>query len=363
MTFTGADLLRFVAVLAVVYSHISFYLVDDLGTGWWGIDVVYEVLVHHGGLNQHLSFVGVAIFMMLTGALVTRSAIRTSPGRFLLARAARLLPAFWVAILAAILLVRAGINGMFSGQDGITGSEAALSFVLGGFFLKPEVAVLGVTWTLAVQITFYLLCIAGRPVLRSAPVALPIAGAALCSLVIFYNLYVPQPFSVPMLSKIAATLPVVFLGQIVYLAWAGLARKRWLGVAVLAQLGVVAIASDYRVYWAGERYAWTIAVVAAVVVLLARYDGPLARLSFVRWTATRSYTIYLVHTLVLYRVYENAVDVVGPTGAIVAFVVATCVVAEALYRFVEVPAARRILSWWPRRERVDTPAGARSLSL
>ena len=46
---TGANLLRFFAVLAVIYSHISFYLIDDLGTGWWFIDVVYQILVERGG--------------------------------------------------------------------------------------------------------------------------------------------------------------------------------------------------------------------------------------------------------------------------------------------------------------------------
>ena len=41
----GADLLRALAVAAVIYSHISFYVIDDLGSGWWVIDVVYGVLI------------------------------------------------------------------------------------------------------------------------------------------------------------------------------------------------------------------------------------------------------------------------------------------------------------------------------
>jgi hypothetical protein len=41
----GANLLRLIAVLAVLYSHISFYLIDDRGEGWWMIDVVYRVFI------------------------------------------------------------------------------------------------------------------------------------------------------------------------------------------------------------------------------------------------------------------------------------------------------------------------------
>ncbi|QCQ94054.1 acyltransferase family protein [Rhodococcus sp. SGAir0479] len=342
MELTGADLLRTVAVLAVVYSHISFYLIDDLGSGWWMIDGVYAVFVEGLGLNQHLSFVGVAIFMTLTGALITRSAIRHHPGRFLLDRVGRLLPAFWVAIAAAILLVRLGINGMFSGQPGISDSEAALSFVLGGFFLKPEVAVLGVTWTLVVQVLFYLYCVALRPVLRTRPIAVPLVGAALCALVLLYNLYVPQPYTVPMLSKVAATLPTVFLGQLIYLGAARLVNWRWLTVGVLAQLELVRLATEIHVYWAGDRYLWTIAVVTALVLVLGRYRGRPTRWSVVRWTATRSYAIYLVHTLILYRVYENTVGSLGRTGAVLVFLAVTAAVSELLYRGVEVPAARWI---------------------
>ena len=340
--FGGANLLRALAVLAVLYSHISFYLIDDLGTGWWLIDAVYTVFVEGLRLNQHLSFLGVAVFMALTGLLLTASALRHPPGRFLANRIERLLPALWVAVALAIVLVTFGVNGMFSGQDGITFGQSLLSFVLGGFFLTPEVAVLGVTWTLVVQIVFYLYCVATRPLLRRTPIAVPILGALLCSLVLLYNLYVPQPYSVPMLTKVAATLPAVFVGQIAYLAWAGAASRRWVALAFLAQAEVVVLATDIRAYWAGDRYLWTIAFVTVGVVLLARYDGPIARWRAVRWVGTRSYAIYLLHTLILYRAYDWSVGLFGQSGAVVVFLVVTAVASELLYRAVEVPAGRWI---------------------
>ncbi|WP_338893564.1 acyltransferase [Rhodococcus sovatensis] len=335
----GANLLRLIAVLAVLYSHISFYLIDDRGEGWWVIDVVYRVLIQEAGLNNHLSFVGVAIFMLLTGLLVTRSAMRQSRRDFAVSRLSRLVPALWVSVALAIVLVRLGINGMFSGQSGISNYEAALSFVLGGFFLKPEVAVLGVTWTLTVQLLFYLYCVAARGVLRTRPILVPLLGAALCVVVLLYNFYIPQPWSVPMLSKIAATLPTLFLGQIIYLGWARIVSWRWVVLAVLAQVEVVRLATNVHAYWAGDQYMWTIIVVTGLVLLLGRYDGRIAHWRVVHWTGTRSYAIYLVHTLILYRVYENVVPYTGPTGAVLAFFLVTAAVSEVVYRWVEVPAA------------------------
>ncbi|MDJ0394353.1 acyltransferase [Rhodococcus sp. G-MC3] len=352
MELAGANLLRFIAVLAVLYSHISFYLIDDRSEGWWVIDLVYRVLVQEAGLNNHLSFVGVAIFMLLTGLLVTRSAMRQSRRDFAVSRLSRLIPALWVAVALAILFVRLGINGMFSGQNGISNSEAAFSFVLGGFFLEPEVAVLGVTWTLTVQLMFYLYCVVARDILRKRPILVPLLGAAGCAVVIVNNLYVPQPWSVPMLSKIAATLPTLFLGQIIYLGWARIVAWRWVVVAVIAQAEVVRLATDAHAYWAGDKYLWTIIVVTGLVLLLGRYDGRVAHWAFIRWTGTRSYAIYLVHTLILYRVYENVVPYTGPTGAVVAFVVVTAVVSEIIYRWVETPAATWLNSRFRSREAV-----------
>lgn len=76
-----------------------------------------------------------------------------------------------------------------------------------------------------------------------------------------------------------------------------------------------------------------------LVLLLGRYDGGIAHWRIVHWTGTRSYAIYLVHTLILYRVYENVVPYTGSTGAVIAFFLATAAVSEVVYRWVEVPAA------------------------
>lgn len=361
LDFGGANLLRALAVVAVLYSHVSFYLIDDLGTGWWLIDTVYVVFVDGLRLNQHLSFLGVAVFMALTGLLLTASVLRHPPGRFLVNRIGRLLPALWVAIAVAIVLVVLGVNGMFSGQDGITVGQSVLSFVLGGFFLRPEVAVLGVTWTLVVQIVFYLYSVATRPLLRRAPIAVPILGAAICCLVLLYNLYVPQPYSVPMLTKVAATLPAVFVGQIIYLGWSGAATRRWVALAFLAQAEVVVLATDIRAYWAGDRYLWTIGFVTLALVLLVRYDGPVAHWQVVRWIGTRSYAIYLLHTLILYRAYDWSVGLVGQNGAVLVFLAVTAIASEMLYRAVEVPAGRWIGSVSARIGRTPA-AGPRSES-
>lgn len=338
--FPGLDVLRAVAVLAVVYSHISYYLVDDVGGTWWVIDLVTTTLVDHGGLNHHLSFVGVAFFMMLTGLVSTASVARHSPRSFLVGRAARLLPVFWLSIFAAVVLVRLGVNGMFSQTVGISNAEAAMSFVLGGFFLRPEVVVLGVTWTLIVQFVFYGYAVALRRVLTTRPVLVPTIGAVLCWLVLLYTDLVPYDWTVPMLDKIAATLPTVFLGQIAYFAFARAASWRVLVAAALAQFAVIQFAMTVDAFHVGQRgHLWTVLVLIVAVVLIAPTDTAFGRSRVVHWLATRSYTIYLVHTLVLYRIYEWVEPHLGPTVAVAVFALVVGMLSDLVYRYVETPAS------------------------
>jgi peptidoglycan/LPS O-acetylase OafA/YrhL len=357
--FGGVDILRALAVLTVVYSHISYFLVDDLGTSWWLIDVVTVVLVEHGGLNHHLSFVGVAFFMMLTGLVATASVVRHSPRKFLVGRAARLLPVFWLSVLAAIVLVRLGVNGMFSQTVGISNAEAAMSFVLGGFFVRPEVVVLGVTWTLIVQGVFYVYAVSMRRVLATRPVLVPVIGAALCWAVLLYTDLVPYSWTVPMVDKVAATLPTVFLGQLAYMGFARLASWRALTAAALTQFAVIQYAITVDAFHVGQQgHLWTVLVLIVAVVLVAPTDTAFGRSRVVHWLATRSYTIYLVHTLVLYRIYSLVEPHLGPTMAVLVFALATGALSDVIYRYVETPAARWIARHWSGRATPATDSAA-----
>jgi peptidoglycan/LPS O-acetylase OafA/YrhL len=336
----GLDLLRTIGVAAVVYSHISYYFVDGMGTGWWFIDATYRVFVDGMGLNQHLTFFGVALFMFLTGALITPSAMRHRPRVFLLHRISRLAPLLWATIAVAIVLVRLHVNGMFSGGSSIGDVAAPLSFLLVGFFHRPEIDVLGVAWTLVVQIAFYCCCVAGRRWLWTRPQLVSAAAAGVCAAVLVYDRIFPAATLV-IVGKVASTLPVAFLGQTVYFAWTRRMSRPWILVCAAAQMGVLWLTAQLHGWWSGTgHYVWTVCVVAILVLTLANWNGPTTRSALVHWVGTRSYAIYLVHTLILYKVYQLTVGWVGKTGAVIAFLAVTAAAAEFGYRWIEVPAGR-----------------------
>lgn len=336
----GANSLRAIAAIAVIYTHIAFFFKDTLDIDWWVMDVVEETLVHSGGLNLYLSFFGVAVFMMLTGLLLTGSAMRQHKGKFLTNRIGRLLPGAWVATAIAVVLIKVGFMGTFSGQSDISNGEAALSFVLGGFFLRQPVEVLGVTWTLLVQIMFFLLVMSMQGLLRRWPILMPIAGALVSMGILAYNNWIPYEYAVPMLGKLAATMPAVFMGQIIYLAGVRACGWVWIVVATVAQVLTVQMATEMGVYWAGTRYLWTLVVVSGLVLVVGKYQGRLNDWGPVHWLSSRSYGIYLLHTLMLYSIFNFAEPYLGTTGAVVAFLIVLFVAVEGFYRWIEQPAGR-----------------------
>lgn len=141
--FPGLDTLRALAAIAVVATHTSFW------AGVYG----YGVL---GAATQRLE-VGVAVFFVLSGFLLSYpylAAMRTSrrhesAGRYLFKRALRILPVYWLAVVAGLLLLPA--NRDLSAARWIDNLLLVDVFRNG---LLPR----GLTqmWSLSTEATFYL---------------------------------------------------------------------------------------------------------------------------------------------------------------------------------------------------------------
>ncbi|OZY87712.1 hypothetical protein CBP51_12355 [Cellvibrio mixtus] len=134
MRLQALDLLRFIAALAVVAYHY-------LGTS----NPSYPQLA---GIAQ-FGYLGVPLFFMISGFVIASSAEQRSPLQFLISRATRLYPAFWIAVLftssviwclaptkPSALQVLANLT-MLNDYLGITNID-------------------GVYWTLQVELKFYL---------------------------------------------------------------------------------------------------------------------------------------------------------------------------------------------------------------
>ncbi|WP_431679072.1 acyltransferase family protein [Kitasatospora sp. KL5] len=157
----GFGLLRLLLALAVVASHARPL---GFGGGNPGTGVTRG--------QTDLGTLAVCGFFVLSGLLVTRSAVRLPVGRFLLHRALRLLPGLWCCLLVTALVVApavawhegAGVADLFGRPDGPWGYLAANWLVtvhqygIGGLLgaVPHPYAFDGSLWSLRYEVLAYL---------------------------------------------------------------------------------------------------------------------------------------------------------------------------------------------------------------
>lgn len=317
--------------------------------------VVAVILYHFGVGGFKGGFVGVDVFFVISGFLMTQIVVRGlergqfSVWAFYMARGVRILPAL-IALCAALLVL--GWWVLLPVDYKLLGNHVAVSLLFlsniqfwaeaGYFDAASHEKWLLHTWSLAVEWQFYLLLpvvLVGiwkwRPCRRTVVVAMAAGLAASLALSM-----VATP-----LKPIAAffLLPTraweMLAGGLVYLLaerWRGTDRQRnaleVVGFAVI--IGSI-VAFDSSSPWPGWRAL--VPVMGTVAVLVAAKPQSLWTDNLLaQWLGTRSYSLYLWHwpivvALTYWRWMDNSI-------AIAAGLMTTLVLGALSYRWMESPA-------------------------
>ena len=337
--------------------------------GLRAIAVVCVILFHFGIEAFKGGFVGVDVFFVISGFLITRmiraqfAAGRFSFSNFYVRRARRLFPALFATIVASF----GAAYLLFSPQhlERFGGSVLHALFAAGNFYFWSESGYFDAeaamkpllhTWSLAVEEQFYLVWPALLVLLlrRSSRLVLPfILSAGVLSLYLgerwlgtdeaaaFYLL----PARVAELAMGAA---MVWLVERQPRSKLLLEPMVWTGMALIA----------YSVFSYDEATAFPglsalLPCVGTALLIYsgeARYSGWILRQRLVVGVGLISYSLYLIHwpLLVFYRYYKFDELTRFET---VALVVVSFVAAALMYRFIENPIRHGI-----RKEKHLTPA-------
>ena len=161
------DGLRGIAAMLVVYEHLTH-------TYFHGARLALERWVY-------LGYVGVCVFFVVSGYIIPASLERVgSLRRFWISRVLRLFPLYLVGCVAVIVLSFAGkwpVNPFVAANPGT--AAVGHTMMMPGLLGVPEI--LGVIWTLAYEMAFYLIVSALFQLglqRASAPIALLLAASA-----------------------------------------------------------------------------------------------------------------------------------------------------------------------------------------
>jgi peptidoglycan/LPS O-acetylase OafA/YrhL len=342
----GLDGLRAVAVAAVVLFHA--------GAGWMS-----------GG------FLGVDVFLVISGYLITllllgehdqRGAI--SWRRFWSRRARRLLPALFALLIAVTTLLAVFARDELAELRGQL--AAAVTYCTNWFLIfrhqsyfdsigRPPV--LQHLWSLAVEEQFYLLwpvLLVGllRPARRRVSLATVIGVGAVASAAWMAFLYQPGLDPSRVYYGTDTRAAALLLGALLAVVWRPAEHARLASTqrAALDVIGATAVAAlvvafveldetNPSLYRGGF---FIVAVLAMVAVVAAAHAGTFlgCRLLGNRpltWIGKRSYSIYLWHWPIVVFTRPGIDIPLGTYPTLVLRIILTLLAAEASYRYVETP--------------------------
>ncbi len=296
---------------------------------------------------------GVDIFFVISGFIIQHVAARDDvgrPGAFLLKRAIRILPLYWLLtlLIAAAAQVAPGLAGSGGMPDAsrIVRSLLFLPYVDDAGEIHP---VLFLGWTLNYEMFFYVLFAAGLLIARPALRLLAVSGVLLL-LVAAGRIAAPTSaagitYTSPLLLEFGAGL---WLGYVWERHGARIAGNGARALAAAAMTAGFAALLAGELLWpmVPQVVRWgvpALAIVAAALVLERGGRAPVRRIALLLGEA--SYAIYLVHpfvikavSLVYARLHVAALPV--HLLALAATLLAVALVGVAFHLTVERPAVR-----------------------
>ena len=338
-----AQQLRALAVVSVVLSHL-------VGV-FWAMPAVVENLTGRapapGPAPGFVRWIfwphwqpgrfGVALFFLVSGLVIPFSLERRTAGAFLAARAFRLLP---VAICGQVLGLLAA--HLLAGRSGLgwpsAGTLIANMLLVYDWFGMPDLNT--VTWSLCIEVKFYLLAALAAPAIRRRRVmVVPALGAGCLLAALLTGLPGLAGPVARMIGHDAVYLCFMSIGILFYFRLRGLSLP-WFAVAVAVGGALTCLAwraSPIRdqfptVTWS---YAEALAVFALAFSLrrFARPVWPIDRLADI------SYPVYMTHTMLGYALIQFAMLALHLSyrSALLLALAAVLAVATVLHRAVELP--------------------------
>lgn len=290
-------MLRGIAPLLVLWAHIPGWWLIDRGLKWPPFEWFKTLLVEPLRLYQNAGHLGVMLFFLISGYIISAVAVRETRAEFVLKRVMRLVPPLVAAVVMMFLATRLGHSlglGTILGDSAGSVSHYALTAVLANWFVSIPGA-LSVTWSLVTEVVFYALVVLLFGQLRRAPVL-----ATYAMMGAFAVLLLPVKVS-PYLAYLAyftVYLPLMIQGRIFLLLHSGTATPAQSAAMSAANvlLFLVLYASRFpgQLFLAGQEPAVTYALATATfyaVMVSTPRRCPLV-LSFF---ADISYALYLVH--------------------------------------------------------------------
>lgn len=332
-------------------------LLAALGVLAWHYTGIQQALVIWGGRTRDVvpqahvvgqyGWIGVELFFLISGFVICMSCWGRTAKDFFRSRVTRLMPAYWVGVLAtsaALFMVR---------PPWVPGSELTLSRVLSNLTMSQAGLKVDdvdpVYWTLWVELRFYVLfgIVAAMGLTYRRVVVF-------CGVWMLAVLLTPGA-QLPLLDLVVMPMyaPFFIAGMAMYLMYRVGANPLLWGVVgfswLVAQHEMHALMKPY-VSGSGHPLSFPVVLTLVTVMFLLVLGAALGAFDRVRWTwltaaGALTYPLYLLHEEIGWIALMELHDTLPPYALLAALVGAMLVAAWLVNRLVERPATRMLRRW------------------
>ncbi|GAA5108571.1 polysaccharide biosynthesis acyltransferase UppZ [Alloalcanivorax gelatiniphagus] len=353
---SSVHVLRGVAALLVVWAHLSAYWLFTIGGTSWIQDAWRSVVAEPLHVYQDGGFLGVVLFFLISGYIVTHASLSEDRVGYLTKRLLRIFPplAFALAVLWTLMHLMPAVGVPLTVFPGAPADRWLQSLLLLDFFTTGP-RVLSVTWTLASELIFYGMVLAVIGLQRTRPLASTVAMVAAWAVACWALTSAALAGRVtPEAEGVVVLVGVLLVGRCIHLVHSRLAGARpaaALGVVTALLVGV--FEERYSPGFLLERAGTSGEPVVSFVLALALFVGmlwwaPSRAVQPFSWLGDISYSLYLLHMPVGFAALGvlHRLEVPHSLATLLA-IGASLLAATVAFRLVERPsqrAARRLLA-------------------
>lgn len=337
--FVFLDVMRGIAPVLVIYSHVvALFLVPE-GERTGVVDLLNENFRDPLRLEQQMGHLAVVMFFLVSGFIITQVGTQESHREFAVKRLFRIYPLLIVTVSLTAILSIWHLEVLRTGQHfEITLQSVLTNFALANYFMVPQIILVGVAWTLVIEVIFYTIVLSLLAVLRRwAWIAILVEmGMVLASLLLARE-FGPSFF---LLAVNMSYLPVVLLGQVTWAVWSGRVPL-WAGTLLGLGCWTLYVLGDIRnMGRLDDAYNSTAALGFGLFIILLLAESKLRPMKPISFFADRSYSLYLLHGPVAFPVFTSLHGKLPLLVVIILGLALTVGCAELTFRFVEQPGQR-----------------------
>ncbi|MFI4966974.1 MAG: acyltransferase family protein [Caulobacterales bacterium] len=324
------DYLRALAAWLVVWDHLANNFPNGQGLVFRPAELVRNNIAAPLGIIQDFGWFGVTVFFLISGFIISDRARVEGFSKFVVKRVLRIYPmlAIAVALACAFMVPKAQV----------TLQNVALNLTLANYVMVPQVVLVGVAWTLVIEMVFYILT-AATQFARESPHRIAFNLAVVALVIWKARAFGPQFF---LFAASTSYLPILIAGQVVY--W-WLAKRR-----LSAAWGFAYLLVAYGLFLWGLRSmqpnflpmtnSYLVSVAYALLLFVALLHIRLPEQRVVRFLSDTSYSMYLLHGIVGWGVMLALMRRAPLSVAITAAAAASLAASYVTYRLVEQPSQR-----------------------